>query len=297
MSAPGHGDGSGGAPVRSLLDDAVAKLGIAGIEDPRLDAEILLAEAAGVSRTTLIAGLVEVDDAVAGRFRQLIARRAAREPLAYIVGRKEFYSLDLEVGPAVLIPRPETEVLIDAALEFLAEVPHARVLDIGTGSGAIALAVAANAPHAQVVATDVSVDALEIARRNAARYGLTARVEFRRANCFEPADGGRLLGSFDLVVSNPPYIPRGEVGRLQPEVERYEPSIALFGGDDGLEFHRAIAASGPGHLNPGGLILVEVADGQSAAASLIYRNAGLGDLAVLNDLAGRPRVIRARRAA
>src|SRR5438876_3609730 len=237
----------GALSPRSMLDAAVAMLAAAGGPSPRLDAEILLANPAGVSRATLLADVGIIDDAVRARFAELVKRRGAREPLAYIIGRREFYSIEFEVAPAVLIPRPESEIVVDAALELLRARPAARVLDIGTGSGAIAIAIAVNTAHTQIVATDISNDALEVAKRNAARLGMRSRVEFRRADCFEIMDGGAPLGRFDLVVSNPPYIADGEIARLQPEVSRYEPRCALAGGRDGMDFYRRMAPSLEAH--------------------------------------------------
>lgn len=285
----------GARSPRAMLDDAVAPIAAAGGASPRLDAEILLANAAGVSRATLIADAGIIDDAVRARFAELVKRRAAREPLAYIIGRKEFYAIEFAVAPAVLIPRPESEIVVDAALEFLAARPAARVIDIGTGSGAIAIAIAVNTAHAQIVATDISIEALEVAERNAARLGMRSRVEFRRADCFDIMDGGARLGRFDLVVSNPPYVADDEIARLQPEISRYEPRCALAGGCDGMDFYRRIAAGLEAHLAQGGAVIVEVGDGQSESVSMRFRAIGLGQVTTRNDLAGAPRAVCAMR--
>lgn len=280
-----------GAGLHQLIGDAAAMLAGAGVENPRLDAELLMAEAAGVTRAALLANSVTADDSAETRYAELIRRRAAREPVAYILGRREFYSIEFEVSPAVLIPRPETETVVEAAIEFIAGRQDCRVFDLGTGSGAIALAIAANAPAPRVVATDVSAAALEVAGSNARRLGLGARVELRRADCFNVIDNGPLPGRFDLIVSNPPYIREADLVDLQPEIRRYEPRIALAGGADGLDFYRRIAREANGYLAPGGALMVEIGAGQAPAVAALFRAAGLAKIRVLNDLGGNPRAI------
>ncbi len=174
----------------------------------------------------------------------MVARREAREPLAYIVGQREFFSLEFAVSPGVLIPRPETETVVEAALEFMRTSPSAKVLDIGTGSGAIAVAIANNAPVAQIVALDISKVSLEIAAENARRHRCADRIAFVQSDCFSALDGSQLrFDPFDLIVSNPPYIPEDELAALAPEVRDFEPRVALEGGRDGMEFYRRIAAA------------------------------------------------------
>jgi release factor glutamine methyltransferase len=280
-----------GGGLRRLIDDAAATLAGAGVENPRFDAELLMAQAAGVSRAALLANFVTADDCIEMRYAELIRRRAAREPAAYILGHREFYSLEFEVSPAVLIPRPETETLVETAIKFIAAFQNCRVLDLGTGSGAIALAIAANAPAARVVATDVSATALEVAHRNTRRLGLDARVELRRADCFKVIDGGSPLGRFDLIVSNPPYVREGDLADLQPEIGCYEPHIALAGGADGPEFYRRITHDAPGCLAPGGALMVEIGAGEAPAVAALFRAAGLARVRLMNDLGGNPRVI------
>ncbi len=235
----------------------------------------------------------------------MLARRVAREPVAYIVGHKEFYSLDLEVNPAVLIPRPHTETLVTVALDAVAAVsvhkPEVRVLEIGTGSGAITVALAVHAPRARIVATDISAAALAVAGRNAARHDLAARIEFRRADLFAVTDGGAPLGRFDIIISNPPYIDDAGRERLDPDIRLYEPEIALAGGRDGLDFFRAIASGAGVHLEGGSddEVIVEVGAGQAAAVAAILTgglaDAGLRRTSMINDLDAIPRVVRARR--
>ncbi len=275
------------------IDEAARRLAACGIESARLDAELLMAAAAGVTREAAVTGSIELSPATLDNFESMIARREKREPIAYIVGHKEFYSLDFEISPAVLIPRPETEFVVAAALEFIAGAPDARVLDIGTGSGAIAIAIAVNAARARVTAVDISADAIAVASRNARRHRVEDRVTFRRGDCFEILDGGPAFGSFDVIVSNPPYLDDAEIAALEPEVRGYEPRIALSAGAGGLGVIRRIAAGAPRHLASDGELIVEVGEGNAAAAKLV-EEAGLRVVSVINDLAGHPRVVRAR---
>lgn len=273
--------------VRDLLERAVGKLADAGVARPRLDAELLIAHACGATRAEVLAGLDAPSPEALTRFEQFIARRTARAPLAYIVGHREFYALDLIVNPAVLIPRPETEAVVDAALALVARAPDARILDLGTGSGCIALALAANAPRARIVAADISAGALEIARANAMRLGLIDRIDFVAGDLFEALNGAR----FDLVVSNPPYVEDSAV--LAPEIRDFEPRLALFAGPDGLGFYRRIAASIRGHLEAGGTLIVEVGAAQAEAVADLCRDSGATRVDVMRDLAGASRVVQA----
>lgn len=277
-----------------ILEAASARLTHAGVESPRLDAELMLARAAETSRVAIIAAPTEISAAAAERFDAMLARRAAREPLAYILGSKEFYSLEFEVTPAVLIPRPETEILVAAALEFAESRPDARVLDIGTGSGAIAIAIAVGAPRTSVVAADIEDEALAVARRNVGRHHAEGRIELRLADIFEPLDGGDKLGDFDLIVSNPPYVETSAIESLPPEVRDFEPPAALFSGADALEYYRRIAAGACEHLKRDGAVMLESGIGQAEAVSGLLREAGLHVTGVINDLAGIPRVVTAR---
>ena len=207
------------------------------------------------------------------RFERMVGRRTAREPLAYIVGHREFYSLEFVVRPGVLIPRPETETVVEAALGFLRERPAAKVLDIGTGSGAIAIAMAANAPEAQIVAIDISKVSLEVARENARRHGCAGRIAFVEAD-YAALDARALpFASFDLIVSNPPYITEAELPALAPEVRDFEPRLALDGGVDGMEFYRKIAAGLARWLAPEGEVILEVGAGQAEAVEAIIVDA------------------------
>jgi release factor glutamine methyltransferase len=279
------------AVIRVIIDTASRRLERAGVETARLDAVVLLAAAAGVERAAVAAGSLATTPAMLARFEQFVARRAAREPVAYIVGRKEFFSLEFEVTPAVLIPRPETETLVSAALEFIAMRATARVLDLGTGSGAIAIAIAVTAPRTTIVATDLSDAALAVGRRNAERHRVAGRIEFRRADLFGVLDLGAKLGRFDLIVSNPPYIDDAALEGLAPEILGYEPRAALAGGRDGLDSYRRIAADAREHLNPGGAAMVEVGAGRAAAVAALFADAGMRAGGMINDLAGVARLV------
>jgi release factor glutamine methyltransferase len=280
--------------AKSLLAEASVTLTEAGIDSAALDAELLLAAAAGVDRTRLLTGSLPLCRECVSRFEQLIARRAAREPIAYILGHKEFYGLDFAVNRSVLIPRPETELLVDTALKMLRERPPSRVLDLGTGSGAIAVAIAANASEAEVTATDISAPALELARRNARRHGCELRIKFYTGDLFAALPCSHQ--KYDLILSTPPYVRVDEIARLEPEVARHEPQIALLGGKDGLDFYRRLAAEIASHLRPEGEVMVEVGAGQAAEVARLLEAGGCRALETLRDLAGHKRVVRARRA-
>jgi release factor glutamine methyltransferase len=279
-----------------LLEDGAKRLTAAGSDSARLDSELLLAHACYASREALLTRSVIFDEAIRDRYAALINLRVSRMPIAYILGRRELYSLEFKVSPDVLIPRPETEIVIAAALEILWSRPAAKILDLGTGSGAIGLAIAANATHVKVVATDISAKALEVAVTNSKLLGLAARVEFRLADCWQARDGGGPLGSFDLVVSNPPYIRDAEIASLAPEISNYEPRLALAGGPDGLNFYRRIAAGAGKHLTTGGTVIVEVGEGQAVAVADIFLASAFDDISTVNDLAGIQRVVIARKA-
>ena len=269
--------------IRDALGGAVDALRAAGVEDPRLDAELLLSEAAGWDRSHLAANPEAGVPAGAGRrFGEMVRRRLRREPVAYIVGRKGFRYLELAVDRRVLIPRPETELLVELALEL---APR-RVLDVGTGSGAIALAIAAELPDCEVTATDTSSAALEVARSNTERLGLTERVEL--------VEGTLPPGpcAFDLVVANLPYVSEAEWGGLEPEVTRWEPREALLAGADGLD---ALRATIPSVADLAPALALEVGIGQAASVARLLRDAGSDSAETRRDLAGIERVVLGRR--
>lgn len=278
-----------GATVREALDSSVDALRAVGVEEPRLDAELLLGEAMGCKRAALIAdGGAEVPPAAGRRFGELVRRRLRREPVAYILGRKGFRSLDLAVDRRVLIPRPETELLVELAVEL----KPASVLDVGTGSGAIALAVADELPECEVTATDTSPGALEVARANAERLGLADRVRFLEGTLPEGE-------SFDLVLVNLPYVAERDWPSLQPEVTQWEPREALLAGPDGLDAYRLFVAECGRAFEPQGsessaAVSVEIGAGQSEAVAGLMREAGFGAIVVRRDLAGIERVVIGR---
>jgi release factor glutamine methyltransferase len=293
---------AGPASVSAALRAATARLrDEAASRSPRLDAELLLARALGVARTELLREPDRVlAEGEAAAFEGLLARRLAREPVAYILGHRAFRTIDLEVTRDVLIPRPDTETLVDVALEELRALPLAGpdpedeplAIDIGTGSGCIALALAAEDAFVRVVATDVDPGALAVARGNAARLGLARRVEFVLSDLFHDV-GER---PFDLVVSNPPYIPADEYVALEPNVRDYEPRLALYGGVDGLDVYRRLVPGAALLLRPGGLLAVEVGAGQAEAVAGIMQAAGaFAPPQTRDDLGGVPRVVYAHR--
>lgn len=250
--------------------------------DPR-ESRLLLAEATGFSEASLLASEErELPEEASRRFADFASRRRRGEPVAYIVGHREFYSLDLVVTPAVLIPRPETELLVDLALQL----GFSKGVDLGTGSGAIALALKTQRPTAEVIAVEASAAALAVAQRNAAKHGL--HIDLRHGRWFEPLAGER----FDLIVSNPPYVPSGD-----PHLAdlRFEPQTALVAGADGLDAIREIARLAPDFLLPGGSLLLEHGIGQDAQVRRLLEAAGLEAVQTWPDLAGIPRVTGARR--
>jgi len=281
---------SAGWTVLALLRWTTDHFASKGIETARLDAECLLAHALGTQRLQLYVEFEKpVSEAERARFRDLVKRRATdRVPVAHLLGSKEFWSLDFEVGPDVLTPRPETETLVQAGLDRLPAGPS-RVLDLCTGSGCVALALASERPEAQVTASDVSAAALEVAARNAEALGLAGRVRFVEGPLYAPLGDER----FDLIVSNPPYVAETQRGRLAPELG-HEPDLALFAGPEGLEVLRELVAGAPGRLAPGGALALELSPEQAETVAGWCRQAGLLDVTLHRDLAGRPRVVAAR---
>ncbi len=264
-----------------------------GIATARLDAECLLAHALGTERLRLYLEFDKpVEEAERARFRELVRRRGAdRVPVAHLTGRREFWSLPLRVTKDVLVPRPETETLVEAALALLAKDAPARLLDVGTGSGAIALALLSERPALRAVATDVSPAALAVARENAEALGLADRLELREGFLYGPVAGER----FDLVASNPPYLADAEAAGLAPELAS-EPPGALFAGPEGTELLRPLAEGAGELLSPEGAILLEIAPAQAPAVLGWLHAAGLAETRVHDDLARRPRVVSGRRA-
>lgn len=284
----------GGASIDEALHLLAQAFQAAGIEDAAVDARALLGHALRLDRAQLIAQgerILEAReiDAVSA----LAARRLRREPVARILGRKEFWDQMLDVGPAVLVPRPETETVVEEALDAIArdgtKMEKLRILDIGTGSGALLLALLGELPNAVGTGTDISEAALAVARGNAERNGLAARCTFVACDIAKGIDG-----PFDLIVSNPPYVPHNEIATLPPEVRDYDPAPALDGGKDGFDAYRAIAAEAPRLLAPGGRLIVELGDGQEPAVRALFNKAGLTVGAARKDLAAIPRALPAK---
>jgi release factor glutamine methyltransferase len=265
----------------------------AGIDSAATDARLLMAHALGIDRVELIANgerALSADEIKA--IDALVERRLKHEPVARIFGRKEFWSLSLQIGPAVLVPRPETETVVEAALDAVLadalQMEKLRILDIGTGSGALLLALLSELPNAVGTGTDISTAALEVARANAERNDLAGRCAFVACDI-----AAGLPGPFDLIVSNPPYVVRSDIASLAPEVRDYDPALALDGGTDGLDAYRAIAAQAHRLLTPGGRLIVELGAGQEAAVRALFTKAGLTVAAARDDLAGIPRALSA----
>lgn len=321
MGVGGHGLGTAMSrtTIATLLADGAAALRDAGIESPRLNAEVLLAHACGVERTALFAADRELmTEARARAYAELLRRRLEREPLQYLVGTQEFWSLDFQVTPAVLIPRPETEGLVELAIKLgtrdwglgtggsTPETRHPtpgtrsltpdtrhpapiRICDVGTGSGCIAVALAVELAHADIVAVDLSEAALRVAVANARRHAVDGHIRFVRGDLLDA-----VAGSFDVIVSNPPYVATDERPRLQAELS-HEPATALFAGADGLEVIRRLIPQAAAKLVPAGVLLVEIGATQAAAVTELAVSAGYSDVTIEKDLAGLARVLVARK--
>jgi release factor glutamine methyltransferase len=276
----------GGVTVREALDSAVIAIAAAGSQTPRLDAEVLLAAALGIDRTALFLDPArEVTGSAVRTFQDAVRRRSAgHEPVAYITGRRGFRHIELAVDARVLVPRPETELLVETAVELLPGA--ARVVDVGTGSGAVALALAHERPDLEVLATDISAEALVVAGANAEQLGLGGVV-------FAHGDLLAGVGRVDAVLSNPPYVAEGERALLAPEITRHEPAAALFAGTDGLDVIRRLvpAAAAAGAR----LLAIELGDGQAEAVAALVAQAGFVDVEARRDLGGIERVVVGRR--
>ncbi len=289
---PALKDGVSVAEAMQLLAQAFNR---AGIEDARVDARALLCHALRVDRARLLSDSERILEArEVAAVQGLAARRLKREPVSRIRGRKEFWNLTLEVTPAVLTPRPETETVVEAALDLIGrdatQMEMLRILDIGTGSGALLLALLGELSNAVGLGTDISEDALEVARANAERNGLKDRCTFVACDIAEGIEG-----KFDLIVSNPPYVRRADIATLEPEVRDYAPRLALDGGEEGLDCYRAIVAQAPPLLARGGRLIVELGLGQEPAVRALFTKAGLQAGAARTDLAGIPRALPAKK--
>jgi release factor glutamine methyltransferase len=287
---PGLKDGASVSEALNLLAQAFRT---AGIEDADVDARLLVGHALHLDRARLIAQSDRILEArEINVINALAARRLKREPVSRILGQKEFWSIALAITPDVLVPRPETETIVEGALDFVVRgglrMEKLRILDIGTGSGALLLALLRELPNATGTGTDISTGALKVARENAARCGVEGRCTFVVCDIASVVEG-----PFDLLVSNPPYIAHHEITSLAPEVKNYDPTVALDGGDDGLAAYRAIAADAKRLMAPGARMFVELGAGQEAAVRDLFTNVGLIAGIARTDLAGIPRVLGA----
>lgn len=279
--------------IRDILISGARALRESDVESPRLEARLLLQH---LLRRTDVELFSDMDRIVSSplqrKYRRILLRRSGGEPLQYLTGRVEFYGLDLHVARGVLIPRPETEMLVEKAVDLCRGRPVV-IADIGTGSGCIAVALAVNLPRARIVAIDKSPIALRIARRNARRYGVARRISFRRGNLLRPLEMGMLHATIDLLIANPPYVPKGDIAKLQREVRR-EPRMALDGGRDGLTFVRKIIHDAPSCIVKGGAIILEIGAGQADAVHRIVRDCGQYEsMEISKDFAGIERRVTA----
>jgi release factor glutamine methyltransferase len=301
--------------VRAALKEGLAQLRDANVCSFTLAAELLLLHTLGKDRTWLYAHPDEtIPEADAERFYKLLARRAAGEPTQHLTGKQEFWGLDFEVTPDVLIPRPETEHVIEVALARLAvrEIRAGRkqtltgdgleIIDVGTGSGCIAIALAKDLPGARIMATDISPGALAVARRNARRHAVADRIQFRESNLLDSLASAKvstldtsLVRSSDLIVSNPPYIGRNERETLEPEVRDHEPELALYGGEEGYELYAELIAQAAHHLAHGGLLVLELGHNSLPAVEPLLDLPNWTNVGVTKDLAGIDRVLAAER--
>ena len=272
--------------LRALLGDAALRLSMAGADSPRLDARLLLALAMKVRPDSLV-GSIDVPPDALTDFEAMLARRILREPLAYITGSKEFWSLDFDVGPGVLIPRPETETLIDAMLKYFPDKSAALdVLDLGTGTGCLPIAALSEYPNARAVAVDASADALKWATRNVEKHAFMQRCRLEQGNWEQvPA------ATADVILSNPPYIKSNDIPTLAPEVRKFEPVSALDGGPDGLDAYRSLAPLIARLMKPDGLAFLEIGQGQGGDVSALLEGQNLRIREILNDLAGIGRCV------
>lgn len=276
--------------IAEAIRQVHAALLAADVEEPRLEARLLVASAISGDLTALILREKQPLGAAAARLDGLLTRRIAREPISRILGQRAFYGLDFHLNAATLDPRPDTETLVEAVLAHVdagagCGAPW-RLLDIGTGTGAILLALLANLPAAQGVGIDIAAEAVSMASQNAGRLGVASRAEFRQGDLMEG-----LEGQFDIIVSNPPYIPSGEIATLEPEVRLHDPVLALDGGADGLDFYRRLVATAPARLAPEGLLVFEVGFGQAGAVTGLMADAGFRALRFARDLGGIERVV------
>ena len=275
--------------VKRILDWTVQFLKERGSSTPRLDAEILLAFARKCQRIQLYTQFDQpLTDDQRTIMRDLVKRRAAAEPVAYLVGHREFFSLDFLVKPGVFIPRPDTEILVLAALDVLKEKSSPQVLELCSGTGCIPIAIAKNHPTVQLTTVEISPQVMEITRANIQKHQIEDRVRVLPGDLFEPIPAER---QFDLIVSNPPYVQRGEIPGLAADIRNHEPHLALDGGSDGLDVIRLLVRESPGRLKPGGWLMFELSPEQAEAAMQLLTEAGYSNVGFRNDLSGQARVV------
>jgi release factor glutamine methyltransferase len=263
-------------------------------ESARRDAESLILHATGISRVALLSNPArELSAEELGRYREFTTRRVAHEPMQYITGTQEFYGFPFRVTPAVLIPRPETEHLVEAVLERVSHGRTVHIVDVGTGSGAIAIALALHLPQAEVFALDLSPAALEIAQENAVALNASGRIRFAVSDLLDSLPAQQKLEYFDVLVSNPPYVPSADASQMHPQVREYEPASALFAGGDGLDVYRRLIPQAREALKSGGLLALEIGFGQQGAISELL--SGWHEISFVDDLQGIPRVALARK--
>lgn len=273
--------------AKDIVRDASRVLKEAGVDDPGAEAMAIVLELAGIEAAEYYAFNPDFSDDLAGAVMQAAERRSAHEPLQYITGRVEFMDMSLKVGPGVLVPRPETELLVDEFMKrFSAPGEGLKVIDLCTGSGCIALAIAMHYPEASIIATDSSMDAIKYARINARDLGLD-NIDFLQGSLYDSVPEG----DYDVIVSNPPYIPSAEIGGLMPEVSKFEPRSALDGGEDGLGFYRQIVEGAPSRLKKGGLLFFELGAGQREDVEAIAKVKAFSRVTAIQDAAGHERVL------
>jgi release factor glutamine methyltransferase len=286
--------------ISQVITEGASRLHASGIDQERRTAGLLLCHVMGIDRTRLLTRSEEqIDEAQYLAYLALVVRRAAGEPAQYLTGHQEFYGLDFIVTPDVLIPRPETEFLIERVMNLVEDSKQDSplIVDVGTGSGCIAVTVAKQLPRARLIATDASRAALDIARTNAERHGVRDRIEFLEGDLFAPLAKRGLEGAVDVLASNPPYVNEESSELLQREVRDWEPHEALFGGVDGLDFYRRLIAESPHYLKPGGYIVLEIAFSQLDSISEMVKGSALDLVDITSDLQGIPRTLCFRRTA
>jgi release factor glutamine methyltransferase len=278
--------------IASLLSSATKMLAEAGVDDAPLNAELMLAQVLGLSRTSLVTeSSSPVPDEAREIFLGMLQRRSQREPLQHILGEAHFYGLVFTVNSDVLVPRPETELLVEQAVEFLRTRRNSQVFDFGTGSGCIPITIAKEVPEVRIWSVDISEAARSVAKSNAEKNGVADRIQFLLGDGFDVLDDSQ---RFDLIVSNPPYIPTADLKELQPEVRDFDPALALDGGADGLDFYRRLAREAGWWLVPGGKIMIELGHDQAVAVRALFESEMWIVENVLDDYSRIPRILIAR---